>query len=104
MVLKSDKSFVVQFRTSQIKLLQPFTFSFMDYLPEEAWHRPQIMKSRIGTSVLVNERLLMAQRENARDRPTVNPRHMDCCARPQTLKDIAKPGQGLWRQSMTTPC
>ena len=77
MIFESDQSQILFIGASQIEFLQVFRLGILDRLPEEAGHPTQIVKSLIGTTILVNDRLFVAQRQDAGNRAVANTRHTD---------------------------
>jgi hypothetical protein len=67
-IFKQNQALLAPVGAAKIQLFRSGTFTFLDKVPKKEWHRPEIVKPFVGTSVLVNHRLAMSQREQASNR------------------------------------
>src|SRR5436190_14920456 len=76
-VFESDKTGIGFVRTPEIQLLELLRFAILNCLPKEAGHRTHVVKALIRAAVLINNRLLVTQRQNAGDRKIINSSYVE---------------------------
>jgi hypothetical protein len=64
-ILEPDQTLVILVRSAQVEHLQSILLGFLNSPPEQHVNAPEIMKSCIGASVLINQRVLIAQSQDS---------------------------------------
>src|SRR5262252_2495643 len=67
-ILESNQSFVIQVRSPEVNLFDARRFAFLNQVPEKKGHPAQMVELLVRTSILVNDRRSMPQRQQRRDR------------------------------------
>lgn len=98
--LEGEEAIVVSVGTAEIKLKGAGTLGVLNGLPEEENHSSEIMKAIIGTTVFVNEGILVAEGEDGGERLLALRDDPDAERRTETLQEIAEPIEGLRRKSV----
>jgi hypothetical protein len=103
MALEFDQAGIVRVGPAEIKFLRSALFPFLNHLPEQQRHSPQFMEPAIRATVLVNERFLEEQSEDAGDGLTVLRYNVDSSLITHALEQVPKPGARLRRKLMAAP-
>ena len=74
----------------------------MDRLPEQEGRATEVVEAGIGAAVLINERVLVSQCDDARARLAVLSSDADLEGLAQTRHEIAEPVAGLRRQLVSS--
>src|SRR5712664_1615146 len=100
MVLEGDEASVIGLRSAQVEFLGVQFLVLPDCLPKQKRHPAQVMERRVRAAVLVNEAVLVRQREDTGDRLTLLGGDADGQFVAKAGDKISKPGNGLRRKLM----
>src|SRR4029077_8841661 len=95
MSLERNQSRIRGRSPAQIALFSSVLFVLLNDLPEQEGHSPQIVKTSIGATILINQGVLVTERNNAGNRIATFRQEMNRQPIAQAIHQIAKPGGRL---------
>src|SRR5579863_6532793 len=101
-IFENAQARVLPFATSQVELRKVLFLGFLNRSPQQQLDAAQTVVSLVRASVFVHQLVLVAERENASDRPPVCRGHTNLNVVAQDLAQILEPRFRLGRQSMAT--
>lgn len=93
--LEGEEAIVAGVGTAEIKLKGPGTLGVLNGLPEEESHSAETVEALIGTTVFVNEGILVSEGEDGGERLWALRGNPDAERGTETLQEIAEPIDGL---------
>jgi len=101
--LKRDQPRIAYIGAAKIEFLGTMVLSGLKGLPEQHWHRSEIVKGSIGAAVFVEQCGLMLQREYSCYWSAILGRSVNRKTFSKTFFQVSKPCHGLRRQAQTAP-
>src|SRR5690349_18324045 len=103
-LLEGDEARLIPVRTTEIELRDPVAVRLLNRVPEEERHPAEIVPASVGAAVLVDHRLAVADREDARHGPPVLGRDADAGALSEALHHVLQPRPRRRRHAMALSC
>lgn len=102
-IFEGNESGVLTISAAEVENAQSVPFGFLDRSPEQQMDAAEALRIRVGTAVLIDQRILVAERQDRCDRLPILERNSNLQRFSKTIDQVLEPSLWLRKDNMSTP-